>query len=141
MQRKQSDENDPADWFYLAGDRLKIADLAWKHEGLTASGIELLQESVERYLKGYLIARGWKLIRTHDLDYLVTTAADFDPRFKQFQQFAEQLTEDFFAQHYPGEDWQLVGRNYETLRKQTDELIRLIQESLPVYFDSDTKQL
>ena len=58
MLRKLSNESDPADWFYLATDRLKTADLAWKVEGLTASGIELLQESVERYLKGYLIARG-----------------------------------------------------------------------------------
>ena len=47
MLRKHSDENDPSDWFYLAADRLKIADLAWKQEGLTPSGIELLQEAAE----------------------------------------------------------------------------------------------
>ncbi|MEK7686674.1 MAG: hypothetical protein AAB466_14760 [Verrucomicrobiota bacterium] len=52
MLRKHSDENDPSDWFYLAADRLKIADLAWKQEGLTPSGIELLQEAVERYSPG-----------------------------------------------------------------------------------------
>ena len=52
MLRKHSDENDTSDWFYLAADRLKIADLAWKQEGLTPSGIELLQEAVERYSPG-----------------------------------------------------------------------------------------
>ncbi len=35
--RKHSDETDPADWFHLGADRLKVADLAWKQEGLTAS--------------------------------------------------------------------------------------------------------
>ena len=56
MQRKLSDETSPADWFYLAQDRLHAADVLWAANGLTASGIELLQEAVERYLKGYLIA-------------------------------------------------------------------------------------
>ena len=67
MLRKQSSDKDPADWFYAASDRLKIADLAWANEGLTQSGIELLQEAVERYLKGYLVAKGSVLKRTHDL--------------------------------------------------------------------------
>jgi hypothetical protein len=58
MLRKQSSDKNPADWFYSADDRLKIADLAWEKEGLTQSGIELLQESVERYLKGFLVAKG-----------------------------------------------------------------------------------
>jgi HEPN domain-containing protein len=111
MLRKQSDETDPADWFYLGADRLKVADLAWKHEGLTASGLELLQEAVERYLKGLLIAKGWKLIKTHDLVTLVAEAGRFDPRFDKYRPFAQELTDDFFAQHYPGEDWQEVGKN------------------------------
>ncbi|MBI4327393.1 MAG: hypothetical protein HY674_19330 [Chloroflexi bacterium] len=63
MLRKQSAETDPADWFYLAADRLKIADLVWRHEGLSPSGIELLQEAIERYLKGYLVAKGWAHIK------------------------------------------------------------------------------
>ena len=29
MRRKQSDETDPADWFYLAEDRLRAADVLW----------------------------------------------------------------------------------------------------------------
>ena len=134
LSRKHSDETDPADWFCLATDRLKVADLAWKQEGLTASGIELLQEAIERYLKGYLIAKGWRLLRTHDLDQLVTEAKTYDPQFDRFHLFAEELTEDFFAQHYPGEDWQTIGQNYEKLRLQAGELIELIQQSLPQNF-------
>ena len=104
MRGKQSDETDPADWFYLAEDRLRAADVLWKAEGLTASGIELLQEAAERYLKGYLVARGWRLVKTHDLEALLDAASSFDPAFGRFAAFAEELTEDFFAQHYPGQD-------------------------------------
>lgn len=134
MLRKHSDENDPADWFYLAADRLRAADLVWKQDGLTPSGIELLQEAVERYLKGYLIAKGWKLLKTHDVDKLLTDAEKYDAAFGRYHLFAEELTEDFFAQHYPGEDWETVGQNYPRLRKQAGELVVLIEQSLPRYF-------
>ena len=48
MLHKRSSDKDPADWFYSGSDRLRIADLAWAQEGLTQSGIELLQEAVKR---------------------------------------------------------------------------------------------
>jgi HEPN domain-containing protein len=136
MRRKQSDETDPADWFYLAGDRLRAADLLWNVEGLTASGIELLQESAERYLKGYLVARGWRLVKTHDLEALLDVAVTFDPAFSRYAAFAEELTEDFFAQHYPGQDWSETGQNYEELRRQAGDVVALIQRSLPQFFPS-----
>lgn len=134
MLRKLSNKTDPADWFYAAADRLKIADLAWRQEGLTQSGIELLQEAVERYLKGYLVAKGWRLRRTHDLDVLLADAITHAPRFGQFKDLADELTEEFFAQDYPGGDWTTLGQNYETLRRQAGAMIALVQQSLPQFF-------
>ncbi|MFM8471861.1 MAG: HEPN domain-containing protein [Limisphaerales bacterium] len=131
---KPSDEKDPADWFYSAGDRLRVADCSWQHEGLTHSGVELLQEAAERYLKGYLIAKGWRLSRTHDLRKLVEEAQRHEPKFAGFSDLAKELTEDFFAQHYPGGDWSTVGSNYETLRRQVGQMIVLIQQNLPQFF-------
>jgi hypothetical protein len=42
MPPNKTDANNPADWFFSAADRLKVADLAWENEGLTHSGVELL---------------------------------------------------------------------------------------------------
>ena len=111
MLRKQTSEKDPADWIAFGAERLQATDSLWQHEGLTAAGIELLQEAVERYLKGYLIAKGWSLVRTHDLERLLKEAIAFDKAFTKFKSLAEELTEEFFAQHYPGEDLTDVGRN------------------------------
>ena len=134
MLRKQTSDKDPADWFAFPEDRLKCADSLWKHEGLTAGGIESLQEASERYLKGYLIAKGWALVRTHDLERLIKEATGFHPDFARFRKFAVELTEDFFAQHYPGEDTTHLGQNYSTLRNQAGELIGLIKTELPHFF-------
>ena len=138
MLRKQSSDKDPGDWFYSGSDRLRVADLAWAQEGLTQSGIELLQEAVERYLKGYLVAKNCALKKTHDLDVLLIEAMRYDSRFNQFQNLADELTRDFFAQHYPGGDWNDIGKNYKDLRNQTGAMIDLIEQSLPQFFPKPT---
>ncbi len=134
MLRKQSSETDPADWFYTAQERLRSVDVLWSNEGLTFSGIELLQEAVERFLKGYLVAKGWRLEKTHDLNRLLNEAISFDSSFGQFRSLATDLTKDFFAQHYPGGDWTDIGQDHETLRHDTESLVRLIRQILPQHF-------
>jgi mRNA interferase MazF len=80
----RTSEDNPQDWFLLAADRLSIADLARRHKGVTFAGVELLQEAVERYLKGYLVAQGWELGRTHDLAKLIEAATHYDDRFSGY---------------------------------------------------------
>jgi len=134
MLRKQSSETDPADWFHTAADRLRSADCLWDADGLTLSGLELLQQAIERYLKGYLIAKGWSLAKTHDLGKLLKEACQHDPTFGQFKKLSVELTRDYFAQHYPGGDWTDIGENYESLRQQAGELVEPIKQSVPWHF-------
>jgi HEPN domain-containing protein len=121
-------EDSPADWYLLAQDKLNAADAVFETLGPTFSCVELLHEAVERFLKGYLVSKGWRLVRTHDLTDLVASAADFDAGFRMFEELAEELTEQFFLQHYPGNDLTDVGKNYVALRGQADELLKLIRQ-------------
>jgi len=136
MWRRKTKASRPADWFALAEERLKATDPLWTHESVTPAGIECLQELVERFLKGYLVAKGWRLIKTHDLERLVSEARQYNVRFSAFVSLAEQPKADFFAQHYPGGDLTSMGLNYETLRQQTGEMIELIKQELPQYFQN-----
>ena len=86
----------------------------------------MLQESLERFLKGYLIARGWELRKIHNLSTLLDHAVEFDKRFKEFAELCESLTAQFWAQHYPGDDLEDVGADYDELREQAGDLIALI---------------
>jgi HEPN domain-containing protein len=118
-------EDDPDDWFLLARDKLAAADDVFAARGATYAGVELLHEAVERFLKGYLVSKGWRLARTHYLDVLVEQATTYDARFDPFMELAEDLTEQFFAQHYPGSDLTDVGANYPELRVRVNALIQL----------------
>ena len=130
----RTDETSPVDWFLLAAERLRAADALAGVEGAIYSRIELLQEGIERYLKGYLISQGWPLKRIHNLFALLDEAIAFDARFDLFSDLCENLTTQFWAQHYPGGDLENVGDDYEQLRPQAGELIRLIQSLVPEHF-------
>jgi HEPN domain-containing protein len=75
-----------------------------------------------------LIGRGWQLQKVHDLSHLLEECIRRDVRFEVFQDLADDLTEQFLAQHYPGGDISCVGSNYETMRHQVTELVALISE-------------
>jgi hypothetical protein len=80
----KTDESNPKDWFWLAKERLESADALVDSRGVRLSAIELLQESVERYLKGYLISKGWKLERIHDLNRLLDLSIEHCLDFSAF---------------------------------------------------------
>lgn len=126
----KTDESNPRDWLFLAKERLESADTLAVQRGPSYSVVELLQEAVERYLKGYLVSRGWKLERIHDLLPLVEAAAAFDQRFAAFDELAISLTEQFWEQHYPGGDLTEVGSDFSELRQAVGEMVRLIEEAL-----------
>ncbi len=119
----KTEENNPRHWFYLAAERLRAADVLHAQEGSTLTGIELLQEAVERYLKGFLIAHSWVLQKIHDLTVLNDEAKRFDARFAMFDDMCESLTEQYWAQHYPGGDLTTVGNDY-------NEYAQALQNSL-----------
>lgn len=123
----KTNESSPQDWFLLAKERLESTDALVGSRGICYSAVELLQESVERYLKGYLISRGWKLQRIHDLNRLLDFCIDHNPAFSRFIPLAQSLTEQFWAQHYPGDDLTDVGLDYAELREQAGHLIALIE--------------
>lgn len=127
-----TDPQNPQHWILLAQERLEKADALFERFGSSYSGVELLQEAVERFLKGYLVSKGWRLIKTHNLPELVAEAASYDADFKRFLDFAASLTQQFWEQHYPGGDLTEVGSDYTYVRQQAGELFALILATVSV---------
>ena len=49
------------DWFLHGDNDLKSAKLLFSGDGPTENIAFFLQQAVEKYLKGYLLNKGWKL--------------------------------------------------------------------------------
>ena len=86
---------------------LKIARKDWERakrnledEDPEAAGF-FLQQSVEKYLKAFLLQRGWKLKKIHELDALLDEAIKYVTPLKMFYKFCESITGYYFADRYP----------------------------------------
>jgi len=60
-----------------------------------------IHQAVEKYIKGFLISRGWMLQKIHDLEVLITEAIKFDDSFKKYLDFGRKLTGFYFEERYP----------------------------------------
>ena len=60
-----------------------------------------IHQAVEKYIKGFLISRGWMLQKIHDLEILITEVIKFDDSFKEYLDFGRKLTGFYFEERYP----------------------------------------
>jgi len=90
------------EWFEFAERDLISAKILFNNNGPTSTIGICLQQAVEKYLKGFLIANGWRLIKTHDIPMLLTEAAKHDKYFEEFIDFGRGLSELYVEDRYPG---------------------------------------
>jgi HEPN domain-containing protein len=108
---------------------LLTAKLALEAGGLTDTAVVLLQQASEKYVKGYLISRGWRLRKTHDLVELLDTAGEYNPVFREHLQLARRLMALYLEERYPSgfvADYSEDENAF--LLEQTEKLIAMIEE-------------
>ena len=90
----------PADWLRVAEkDLARVTRLLEIHDP-EAAGL-YLQQAVEKFLKAFLLSKGWKLERIHDLDALLSAASKHDPSLDRFRQACQRITEYYRVERYP----------------------------------------
>ncbi len=60
-----------------------------------------LQQSLEKYLKAFLLQNGWKLRKIHELDTLLDFAVEFKPALERFKELCERITGYYYTERYP----------------------------------------
>ncbi len=63
----------------------------------------MCQEAAEKYLKAYLISKGWELKRTHDIVELLEYCSDYDNDFDQLVEAGRILNDYIVEGRYPGD--------------------------------------
>lgn len=61
----------------------------------------LFQQSIEKYLKGYLVVNNIKVEKTHDLGYLCRKCSGINKKFKEFVKDCENISQYYIPSRYP----------------------------------------
>lgn len=118
-----------ADWFARGDDDLNMVRIAFPAGGPTATSAFLLQQAAEKYLKGYLVSKGWRLRKTHSLTALIEVAAKYEASFSDYADLAHLLTAFYVESRYPGQTGTRYSREeIARILEQTEKLIAVIRE-------------
>jgi HEPN domain-containing protein len=63
----------PGAWFKRGDIDLKSAKILLREGALEVAAFHI-QQSLEKYLKGFLLSKGWRLRKVHELDVLLNDA-------------------------------------------------------------------
>ncbi|MEW6003544.1 MAG: HEPN domain-containing protein [Nitrospirota bacterium] len=90
----------PPDWVKKAKKDLERVQKRLEDSDLEDAAFHL-QQALEKYLKSYLLSRGWKLKRIHDLEELLDEATKHNPKFETFRKTCQKVTGYYLIDRYP----------------------------------------
>ena len=89
------------EWFDKAQHDLETVQIILDTSGHPDVAAVLLQQAMEKYLKGFLIGHGWKLVKTHDVKLLLDEAVNYEDQLKEFYDLATLLKGYYLEERYP----------------------------------------
>lgn len=117
----------PKDWFAKAEKDVFRAEILFDRDDFEGAGFHL-QQALEKYFKGYLISRGWKLKKTHDLEVLLNFSLEHNKDLEEHRTLCEKVTDYYIDERYPLSI--PSGLNKEEVKKEIILAKELIQKLL-----------
>ena len=88
-----------------------------------------LQQALEKYLKAFLLQRGWKLKKVHTLQSLLDEASAFAPDLASFRPVCERVSGFYIGERYPSIGAE--GLQLEDINRELPEARLLISKLCP----------
>jgi len=95
----KGDPGNPSDWLRAAGADIRRTRLMLAG-GDPGGATFWTQQAAEKALKGWLIGKGWALVKTHDLSRLVAECSVLGLDLSWFSLSADRLTGLYFDERY-----------------------------------------
>lgn len=116
----------PHDWYEKAKKDMRRVKILFEDEDIDGAGFHL-QQAAEKALKGFLLARGWKLKRTHDLEDLLNSAIEYELTLEEYRKALQFTTEFYIEDRYPYFASALPSEDeFEGYMKKVFELLHLL---------------
>ena len=88
------------EWVQIARKDWQRAQRNLRDRDAEAAGF-FLQQSLEKYLKAFLLKQNWRLRKIHELDALLDEAAKFQQHLETYRDLCERVSGYYIAERYP----------------------------------------
>jgi len=90
------------EWFERGDRDIETAQLLYDEQGYTDMIAFHVQQAIEKYLKGYLVFRGQRTPRVHELDILLNLVSKLETDlYAPFIDLCEKATRYYLEERYP----------------------------------------
>src|SRR3989338_3649167 len=127
MQHKESIKVD--DWLKKAEADFARVGLRLKETDIEDDAFHL-QQAIEKYLKAFLLSKGWKLKKIHDLEALLDEAVKYSEDLESFRELCEEVTGYYLVERYPFPAKGPSADEVKSVMKRAKEFIKVIQDEL-----------
>jgi len=117
---------DPSEWFRKGQQDLQRVPRCLQEEDCEDAAFHL-QQALEKYLKGFLIAHGWRLQRTHNLSVLLDEAVKFTPTLEPYRSLCQEVSAFYVEERYPISTQGPSRAELEPLLQHAQQLIGLLR--------------
>ena len=93
---KPSESKYPKDWLRIAEKDIVRVQQLLNLQDPEAAGF-YLQQAIEKFLKAYLISKGWILKKTHDLEHLLNESISYDNALENYREVLQKITGFYFV--------------------------------------------
>ena len=116
----------PDEWKTVAQKDLERAQRNLRDEDAEAAGF-FLQQSLEKYLKAFLLKQGWQLRKIHALHDLLNDTVVYNSALEQFRKLCKRVADYNFHECYPHlVDESLTCNDIKMDFKEAKEFIELL---------------
>lgn len=115
----------PPDWLVFAEKDLVRAERSLRENDPEIAGF-FLQQSVEKFLKAFLLSNGWSLRRIHTLSVLLDDAVLYEPSLEQYRLACQRIALFYMDSRYPSA--LLTGATESDVRHWQSEIEGLIEQ-------------
>lgn len=124
MVKKQVEE-----WILRADKDLDEAKFLLENSRPLENAAYFVHQSIEKYLKAFLISNGWEFEKIHDLVKLTRDASMFDKSLERFVPAMEKITDFYIESRYPvGYEVEYTKEEIEYALEIADSLKKIVKE-------------
>ncbi len=112
----------PKDWLRIAEKDLERTTQLLKLNDPELAGF-CLQQSIEKFLKGFLLSKGWKLRRIHNLEALLDDAIPYSESLENYRKDCQKISAFYFLVRYPTVEIAIGKKDIEDTLKNIQGLV------------------
>ena len=128
-----SESGYPREWVKKASEDFRRVE-ARLLEGDIEDAAFHLQQALEKFLKGFLLAHGWPLKKIHDLEALLDDAVAFDRALERFRPLLQQVSGYYLIERYPGfEQEEAAEKDVAQAYKEAKRLVQRLRRDVPTH--------